>query len=331
MKMKKFIVVLSVIFSTLISVMLPNVVLCGEPNFPRRPLSVVLPFPPGGAIDMVSRGMQPFMEKYTGQPLIVLNKPGGVGLIAGNLVATSKPDGYKFGLFNFQVSVPEVFSSFRTAPSPYKHSDLVPVIRLRFSTFTLITKSDAPWANLDELISYAKKHPGKLSWVHQGISHPYYIKGVSLFSKAGVKLNPVPFKGSAAEIVAILGGKIDVAFTSVTAAKKHKEAGNIRMLGFQHFERLPDIPDVPTFKELGYDKGFPLNMSAFFVPKGTPENRIKILHDATKKVLEDDGFKDFMQKGAHNILYGTAEDTRKDLEQLTKFFGEIIKSPGFKD
>lgn len=323
MNIKRFVVHFYAVCTALL---VSSATLSAALEFPERPITIVVPFPPGGGVDMVARIAQPFMQKLLGQPIIVINKPGGGGLIAGEFLARSKPDGYTVGLFATPTADPELYSYFRQPL--FKYSDLLPVVRLRFEAYGLISKSDAPWRNLAEFLSYAKAHPRTMAWGHQGIGHPYHLKGVSLARENGLEMTDVPYKGSKAEILALIGGEINVAIVSVPSVKGMLDEGRIRMLAVQHYTRLPSIPNVPTFLEVGQDVGFPLLSSALLAPRGTPEKIIKILHDATKKTLEDENFLDLMLKGGHNVLYGSAEDFNRDIGQTRKIYTGLFKSMG---
>ncbi len=156
------------------------------------------------------------------------------------------------------------------------------------------------------------------------------MRGASLARDNGLEMNDVPFLGSGPETLAVLGGKIDVAIVSVASCKAFLDAGTLRMLALQHPTRLKSIPNVPTFKEQGQDIGFPIHAQSYFAPKGTPENRIKILRDAIKRTTEDTPFQEAMTKAGIDVLYGSAQDISNDTEQMRKVYGDLFKSLGLQ-
>ena len=305
----------------------PGVALAQE-KFPDKPVNLIVMFPPGGGTDITARAIGAVIERYLGQPLTIVNKPGGAGLVAGDFLVKAPPDGYTVGALVATGADPELFSYFRKPT--YKLSDLEPILRVSFDPYGLVVKSDSPWKTLHEFIAHVKANPGKVTWAHQGLGHSYHLRGMSLMQEHGLNMNDVAFKGTADEILAVLGNKVDSAIVSIAGSRSFLEAGTLRMLALQHPTRLDYLPDIPTFAEQGFDAGFPLHYTGYFVPKGTPPERIKILHDAFKKTLEDEQFKEMMKKGGSDILYGTPEQLMQDVATMRKVYGEVFKKLGLQ-
>jgi len=297
-----------------------------QTKFPDRPVTLIVQFPPGGGADITARAIGQVIEKYLGQPLTIVNRPGGAGLTAGEALVRSAPDGYTIASLVSTGADPELYNHIRKAP--YSINDMVPVLRVGFDPYGLIVKSDAPWKTLKEFVTHVKANPKKVSWGHQGLGHSYHLRGMSLIKENDLEMNDVAFKGSADEVRAVLGGKIDTAIVSVAASRQFLEAGTLRMLAVQHPTRLAYLPNIPTFVEQGYDTGFPLHFGGFFAPKGTSPEHVKILHDAVKQALEDDQFKEAMKKGGSDILYGSAKDLTDDVQVTRKVYGALFKSLG---
>lgn len=299
-----------------------------QEKFPSKPVTLLVQFPPGGGTDITARAIASVIEKHLGQPLTILNKPGGSGLIAGDALVKAEPDGYTVGAFVATGADPELFSPFRKAG--YKLEDMEPIMRVAFDAYGLVVKADAPWKTLNEFIDYVKANPGKVSWGHQGVGHSYHLRGMSMIKEAGLKMNDVAFRGTADEIVAVLGGKIDSAIVSTAGSRSFLEAGKLRMLAVQHPNRLSYLPDIPTFAEQGHDVGFPLHYTGYFVPKGAPQERIETLHNAFKNALEDEQFKEAMKKGGSDILYGTPSDLMAEVNKMRTIYREIFKDLGIE-
>jgi len=301
--------------------------LAEEVKYPEKPVTAVVQFPIAGGGDIYVRGLANVIEKYFGQPWTVINKPGGAGVVAGDFLSKAKPDGYTICNLISTGADPELYSYFRKPT--YKFSDLAPIIRVISYSYCLVTRSDVPWRNLKEFIEYVKAHPKEIRWAHQGVGHPYHLLGVALSRQNGLDMTDVPFKGSADENLAVLGKKVEAAIVSVVTAKQFVEAGQMLMLAVQSPSRLPYLPKVPTFEELEQVRGFPIHYDALFAPKGTPDYIIKKIHDAVKKAMEDDAFKSAMDKSGMDILYGTPEDVKRDVEIHRKVYGEIFTNLGF--
>jgi tripartite-type tricarboxylate transporter receptor subunit TctC len=326
MNMKKYF--FRVLVTSLFVVMaVVSISIAEEAKYPQRPVTAVVQFPIAGGGDIYVRGIANVIEKYFGQPWTVINKPGGAGVVAGDFLSKAKPDGYTIGNLISTGADPELYTYFRKPT--YKFSDLAPIIRVISYSYCLIVHKDAPWRSLKEFIEYVKVHPKEIRWAHQGVGHPYHLLGVALNRQNGLDMIDVPFKGSADENLAVLGKKVEAAIVSVVTAKQFVEAGQLLMLAVQSPSRLPYLPNVPTFEELGQVRGFPIHYDALFAPKGTPDQIIKTIHDATKKAIEDGAFKSAMDKSGMDILYGSPEDVKRDVEMHRKVYGEIFTNLGF--
>ncbi len=317
-------------FASLLLVGLVPECASAQARYPDKPINVIVMFPPGGGTDIMARALGNVIEKHLGQPFTVINKAGGAGLIAGDFLVKAPPDGYTVGALVATGADPELFKHFRK-PS-YRLEDMVPVARVWVDPYGIVVKADAPWKTLKEFVAHVKANPSKLSWGHQGLGHSYHLRGSALIKAQGLDMNDVPFKGTAEEILAVLGNKIDCAFVSTAGSRSFLEAGQLRMLGLQHPQRLPYLPDVPTFAEQGFDTSpaFPLHYTGFLVPKGTPPDRVEILNKAVKAALADPQFLEAMKKGGSEVLYGTADEFLADVANMRKVYGQVLKDLGFE-
>lgn len=305
---------------------LPNMSTAADVKYPQGDVTIVSASI-SGQPDQISRFIGSVIEKYWGPyRLIVLAKQGGGGLISGDFVAKSKPDGYTVGLFLSTQCNTEVYSHFR--PPTYTSADLVPIMRLAIFPGGLVSRSDAPWHNLGELVAYIKSNPKKVLWAHQGSGHPYHLLGVELAKKNNADMIAVPFKSSAECNLAVLGKKVDFAISSVNSAKQFVDAGTMQMLAVQHVQRLAYMPNIPTFAELGYEVDLPPHYGSLFAAKGTPDSVVRIIHDAFKKAIEDPIIVSAMKNASIDVYYGSADDVRRDMETDRRVFGELFRSLG---
>lgn len=286
-----------------------------QERFPSRPVTLLNPLPAGGGVDIAMRGLATELQPLLGQAVVVQSRPGAGGLIAGEALARSKPDGYTMGLLQSTQAIPEVYAAFQ--PAPYTGEELRPVVRFMKLVFALPSRTDAPWKNFAELLSYARANPNKVRWGRTtGLGHPLHLLSYSLMTRYDLQVIDVPFKGAAEAITALLGGHIDVAFgVSVTSIEAHVRGGRMSILALHNAERLKSFPDVPTFAEQGVDPGVPPIYNTFFVPRGTPPEVVRRLHDAVKAAIETPAMREHAQKNQYELYYGSEADIVEELRR----------------
>jgi tripartite-type tricarboxylate transporter receptor subunit TctC len=294
-------------------------------NFPSRPIIIVVPYSAGGGTDLQARAIASVADKYFGQPVVVTTKPGGGGAVGAAYVAKSRTDGYTL---LYAVPAVTVIKPFMTK-TPYTFSDLEPIVRVNDAPRILAVGSQQPFKTLDEFIDYAKKNPGKIKYGSSGPGTTQNIAMEAFAYSAGIKLTHVPFKGSSKAIAAILGGHV-VCFGAIPSETfQYFKSGDMRPLAVFSKQRLPELPDVPTLMEKG------INFSdssdrALFVPKGTPPEVKKTLHDGFKKIMEDKTFLAMFKKLGEPVAYMDGDDYMKDLAQQQKFYGTVLEKVGLK-
>jgi tripartite-type tricarboxylate transporter receptor subunit TctC len=256
-------------------------------EFPDSPISIVVGFEPGGPFDLTTRAMAPAVASYLGQPVVVENKGGSGGAVALSYISTVRPDGYKL------CSAPDdaIVQTALMQKVPFKPlRSFTPIIGFGASIHTaVIVKSDAPWKSFKELVEYARENPGKVKYSTPGIGTGMHIAMEVVAVKAGIKWVHVPYKGVALARTAVLGGHIDACSSSIDWVP-HVQSGGFRVLATQGKTRSPYFPDVPTFKELGYDFA---NYAVYsiFGPEGMPPRVVEKLEAAFAKAMETEEFK----------------------------------------
>ena len=286
-----------------------------QDRFPSRPVTLLNPLPVGGGVDIAMRGLASELQPLLGQAVIVQSRPGAGGLIAGLALARAKPDGYTMGLLQSPQAIPEAYAAVQNAQ--YTGEELRPVVRFMKLVYALPSRGDAPWKTLPELFSYIKANPSKVRWGRTvGLGHPLHLLSYSLLKKNDLKVIDVPFKGAGEAILALLGGHIDVAFgVSVTSIEAHVRAGKMSILALHNPERLKSFPDAPTFAEQGADPGVPAIYNTFFVPRGTPDDVVKRLHDAVKAAMETPAMREHAQANQYELYYGSEVDIQNELKR----------------
>lgn len=247
--------------------------------WPARPVKVIVPYPPGGATDILGRLVAAQLQAAWGQQVVVENKPGASGVVGNDLVAKAPPDGYTVLLAI--TAIVQGATLFPKLPyDPYK--DFVPVSLLSSSTSLLAVSSRLAPKTLAEFVALVKAEPGKHSYGSYGNGTSAHIQGELLKAQAGIDMAHVPYKGAAPMVNDLLGGQLSCAFIDAGTARAHIAGGGFRVLGVTGTERLKMAPDAPVFSEAGYRNFEPKGWFGFFVPAGTPAA-------AVKKLAEDIG------------------------------------------
>lgn len=312
-----------IFFTILLTIMIAWHQASAQVKFPSKPVTVIVSWAPGGA-DVNLRALQPHAEKVLGQPIIIINKPGGAGTIGFMEGANAQADGYTVTLVTPSIVVTPYTV---TAKPDYKSFD--PVILTAEIPTVVAVKIDAPWKTFNEFMEYAKANPGKVRMSNSGHAAMYHIGAVGIEAATGMKFTHVPHKGSAPAIMALVGGHVEGVLTSYTTLSQMVAGGKLKVLAVAGGRRYYPIPDVPTFKELGID----LELSTWYgylVPKGTPKDRIKVIHDAFKKAIETSDYKAKTKELGAEIHYLDSDEFGKYLEKQDKQWLRLIEYGGFR-
>jgi len=267
-------------------------------QFPTRPVTLVVPWPAGGSTDIGMRALAAATEKHLGQSIVIENKPGAGGTIGpANMAASAKPDGYTVA--QLPITVFRMPFIQKTTFDPTR--DFTYIIHITGYTFGVVVKADAPWKTFGELLDYAKANPGKINYGTPGAGTSLHITMEQIAKQRGIKWTQVPFKGVAESMNALLGGHIDVVSDS-TGWAGSVNAGAARLLVTWGASRTKNWPDVPILKETGIDM---ISNSPFGIggPKGMDPAVVKVLHDAFKKGMEEQSYKDSMAKLDQEAFY----------------------------
>ena len=277
-------------------------------DYPKRPISLLQSVAPGGTRDMATRVLAGKAEKILGQPFVLSNNGGGAGTVALSIVAKEKPDGYRLvGCSSVNlIQIPQ----FRTVP--YKHGDFVPILHFGAPQTGTVVRADSPWKTLKEFVEYAKKNPGKISYSTVGVNSSGHLALEYIARTEGIQWTHVPYTGGVPAITALLGGHVQ-AESGTSEWIPHIKQGTLRLLGTHGERRMKVFPDIPTFKEQGYDFVSEV-LQIIAAPKGTPPPIIKRLEEAFRKAMDDPEFIQAMERFEIEITYRNSEDTRKYLE-----------------
>ncbi len=259
--------------------------------YPDKPVRIVVPNPPGGAVDVVTRKVAQKLTVQLGQSFVVENKPGASGTIGTMQVVNAAADGYTLlANDNSYTTLPYVFKKLN-----WDHqSALVPIAPFAFSPVVIAVKADSRFKDLASLIAYAKAHPGEVTFGTGGPGSSPHFSAEAFQQAAGIKLMHVPYKGAGEATVGLLGGSVDLLVVSTPTALAPVKGNQMRLLGISGKQRVAVFPNVPTFAEAGLPTFGLFNWSGLAAPKGTPEEVIKRLQAEIQKALQSADMKEFL-------------------------------------
>ena len=288
--------------------------------FPSKPIKVVIPFVAGGSSDIVGRAIGSKFQELLGQPAVVENKPGANGSIAAEYVAKSDPDGYtilvgSIGVFSINTAL---FKDLRYNPL----RDFAPITLAVTTPNALVTRPDLPANSMKELVEYAKKNPGKLSYCSSGTGSSDHLTGEVFKQGAGITGVHVPYKGGAACQTDIMGSQIDISFQNLGAVTNYIKAGKMKALAVTATARNPQIPTVPSVVEAGFPDLVVTSWQAVVAPAKTPRDIVMKLNDATVRTLRSPEVRERMNAIGFDVVAGTPEEfgafMKAEVERWTK-------------
>lgn len=296
------------------------------PQYPTRPITAYIPLGAGDTSDIFIRTITPYMEKFLGQPVVLVNKPGSGGATAISALQTAKPDGYTMSWANLPTLVilpqmrklvydPKVFS-YIAAPLEFE--------------YILFAKKDSPYNSLKELLDAARKSPDSILYSAPGLGSTNHLGVAWLAQQENVQMRAVPFDGNPKALAAVLGGSVTVANSSTTAAVSAFQAGQIKPLAVMSNDRIALVPDTPTLKELGYNFSQYSCLGAVF-PPGTPEDIRQRMEDAIRYAVEQPEVqKKITETLFARIIFRTGKEYKQLCEQYWDVWGNVLSMVNLK-
>ncbi|MDX9958579.1 MAG: tripartite tricarboxylate transporter substrate binding protein [Spirochaetia bacterium] len=295
----------------------------GKIDFPTRPVTFIVGWDAGGGSDIVSRILCAEAEKFLGQPITIVNMPGGSGTRSYTEIANAKPDGYTIGNTTGTIST-HVFAGNLN----FGHEAFVPIMTMNDDPGAIWVKQDAPWQTLDDLIKDLKANPESITIASSNPASITRFGTIMLEQVAGVRFRIASQAGGeSAGPTLVAGGHVDAAQAAPVTAKALYEGGKIRSLGVMADQRVPAFPDIPTYKEQGYDASIG-NLRQIIAPKDTPQEIVDILYEAFRKAANSETYVKFMNESGSTPLDWDYKKSREFLIQQDKDFSEILKSIG---
>ena len=297
-------------------------------TFPSRPIRLLVPAPAGGGADLLARTLAAHLTERRGWNVVVENKPGAGGNIAGQEVARAAPDGYNLLVgdsgqlaINGALYPSMPFDALR---------DFTPITQLASFPILMVAAADVPVKNVADLTALAKKSPGKLSYASTGIGTPQHLAGHLFVQQAGIDMIHVPFKGGAPALTALLGGEPQIAFIGVPPTLPHVRAGKLRALAITTKARTPLLPDVPTMKESGFGDYEASVWFGLVGPVALPPPVVQALNTAFRAALSDPAVQKKLADNGLTTEPGSPEGLAQFMRVETEKWGAVVKATGAK-
>jgi tripartite-type tricarboxylate transporter receptor subunit TctC len=298
------------------------------PTYPTRPIRIVVPFPPGGATDILARDVAQKLTDAWGQAVIVDNRPGAGGNIGSELVAKAAPDGYTLEMGTVGT---HAINASLYAKMPYDHvKDFAPVILVASVPNVLEVNPALPVNSVAELIAYAKANPGKLNFASSGNGTSIHLSGELFKVMAGVQMTHVPYKGSAPALQDLIAGQVQLMFDNLPPSLPQIKAGKLRALAVTSAARASALPDVPTVAEAGLPGFEASSWFGVLAPAGTPPAIVAKLNAEIARWLATPEAKEKLAKQGADAAGGSPEDFAKHIAAETAKWAKVVKESGAK-
>ena len=297
-------------------------------TFPDRLIVIVDPAAAGSGTDFFSRPLAEEMSKILNKPVIVENKPGAGGALAAEFVARAKPDGHTLGLaaVSTHAANPAVNKALRYDPV----KDFAAITLMVTLPSVTVVRADAPIRSLKELVEAARAAPGKVTFAGPGIGTAAHVLLEEFSRQAGIRVSYIPYRGSGDMLADLLGGRVDVASDNIPTLLPHLKEGRLRALVVRDVVRVASLPDVPTYKELGFESvSFPL-WFGLVAPAGTPPDVIRLLNNTAQTAMRTPAFQQRIEAGSARYSPSTPEHFQAQIEEWRDRFRITAEQAGIR-
>jgi tripartite-type tricarboxylate transporter receptor subunit TctC len=298
-----------------------------QEKYPARPIEIIVPTPPGGGTDLVIRQLAEIVEPLLGQKVVVVNRPGGGGMLGMAAVVKAKPDGYVLGgLWNAPLTMTPHMQK-----APYGPNDYLTISMADTSPVVLCVKKDFPAQDSKEFFAHLKSHPGKYTYGTDGVGGTIQLASERVFIKLGLKVRAVPFGGAGETVKNYLGGHVDFFGGSITTILPYVKEGSTRCMFSTGSDRVNSLPDVANLTDLGMPEASTQLWHGVVAPKGLAPDRVAILEKAFQQAAQSDKFKQFMEPKGVIVTGTTAKEFRTLLDKEYAAMGEVMQSIGLSN
>jgi tripartite-type tricarboxylate transporter receptor subunit TctC len=301
-----------------------------EESWPNRPISMIIPFPPGGVATVVGRPIADGMAKNLEKPIIMENKPGAGGGIGNAYVAKAKPDGYNVLFAMSSVSTIPETDKIAGKTASYATNQLRPIGRITSDPLVIVVKGDAPWKTMAEFVVDAKKHPGKYNFSSSGNYGTMQLPMEMLKTNQNIFVVHIPYGGAGPAVLAVLSGEVDIVASGPSTVVQNIKAGKLRALAHTGSGRMAVLPDVPSLKELGIPVEYN-QWTGIFVPKSTPEPIVKKYRDALRVAVNDNSIRSTIGNAGSPIDYLDEPEFQVFWDKDIAKMNEVVRKIGKLD
>ena len=300
-----------------------------QDKYPSRPITMVVPFPPGGSVDIMARQYSEPLSRVLGVPIVVENRPGAGGSVGAQYVARAKADGYTLVVSSQSSHLANPLTQPQVGYDPVKDFENIAILgRLPNA---LVVHSSLPFKTFKEFIDYAKKNPGKLNYGSGGVGSMGQLNVEMLKASNGAFTTHIPYRGGTPLITAVLGNEVQFILDNLVIMLPHIQAGKVRALAVANDQRLPQLPDVPTLAEVGYPQ---LNLTSWIgiaAPAGTPDAVVQTLHKAVRQVATSPAMiANLKDRGVIPPEEMTPAAFEKMMAERMVKFGDVVKRASIK-
>lgn len=290
--------------------------------WPAKPLRIVVPYPPGGFTDVTARLVAQKLQERLGQPVLVDNKPGANSIIGVDAVAKAPPDGSTFG-----VVIAAYAANTTLYPKlPYDpKKDLAAVSLIGLSPLVAAVSLDAPFKTAGELVAYAKRHPGKVSFGSSGNGSAAHLSTEYLKALTGSYMVHIPYRGAAAALTDLMGGQIQLFLDAASGLINPGKSGKVRLIGVAADKRLPALPEVPTFIEQGVAGFTGSTWAGLLAPAATPKEIVRRMADEVARIVQLDDVRSRFEQMGTIPVGGTPEAFERFIADETDKWGKVIR------
>ncbi len=298
-----------------------------QESYPAKPITMLIPFPPGGITDLTGRPTAAAMEKILKQKIVVDNKAGAGGGVGMAQVAKARPDGYTLLMALSSISIiPEADRILERAPM-YQLRDFTPIALISAEPTLLVVRADSPWKTVKDFVEDARRRPDAITYSSSGVYGSLHVAMETLALAADIRLHHVPYTGAGPAIIALIGGHVDAVATAAGTVIQHIKTGKLRALAGWGDTRIAAMPDLPTMKESGYNAEFYV-WSGLFAPAATPAPILTTLRNAVRQAVQDPQFKATMAAIETPIAYLDAPEFQKFWDKDAKRLTEVVQRIG---
>jgi len=297
-------------------------------QYPNRPIRLVIPFPPGGATDIIGRAVAGKVGEYLGQSVLADNRPGANTAIGAEIVARSQPDGYSllFATLSTMAINPATYPNLTYSPL----KDFAPVAMLSEYPYYFVVRNNFPAKTIQELVAYAKANPGKVSYGSSGNGSPAHFGGVMMEIATGIKMIHIPYQGNAPANADMMGDRLDLNLTGLASIAGLVKAGKMRLIAFAGYQRDPRNPDIPTVIEAGFKDYWVGTWFSIVTKAGTPRPVILRLNQEINRALKAPEVAGPLTAQGYDLAQGTPEDLGNLIKKEIPRWAAVAKAGNIK-